>query len=115
MALEAKSDMLNNLPLILDDTSKVSAKIRDNFEGIVYDLCSGKGKSRSNKELGVNRENRWQNCILTKVSVHLPDMSVRAEQLTELLRSSVLKRYSMIHSLPQIPLKRTTAMQESIL
>lgn len=65
VALEAKSDMLNNLPLILDDTSKVSAKIRDNFEGIVYDLCSGKGKSRSNKELGVNRENRWQNCILT--------------------------------------------------
>ena len=45
VALEAKSDMLNNLPLILDDTSKVSAKIRDNFEGIVYDLCSGKGKS----------------------------------------------------------------------
>lgn len=65
VALEAKSDMLNNLPLILDDTSKVSAKIRDNFEGIVYDLCSGKGKSRSNKELGVNRENRWLNCILT--------------------------------------------------
>lgn len=65
VALEAKSDMLNNFPLILDDTSKVSAKIRDNFEGIVYDLCSGKGKSRSNKELGVNRENRWLNCILT--------------------------------------------------
>lgn len=65
VALEAKSDMLNNLPLILDDTSKVSNKIRDNFEGIVYDLCSGKGKSRSNKELGVNRENRWLNCILT--------------------------------------------------
>ena len=65
VALEAKSDMLNNLPLMLDDTSKTSARIRDNFEGIVYDLCSGKGKSRSNKDLGINRENRWQNCILT--------------------------------------------------
>ena len=65
VALEAKADMLNNLPMILDDTSKTSARIRDNFEGIVYDLCSGKGKSRSNKELGINRENRWQNCILT--------------------------------------------------
>jgi hypothetical protein len=64
-ALEAKADMLNNLPMMLDDTSKTSARIRDNFEGIVYDLCSGKGKSRSNKELGVNRENRWKNCILT--------------------------------------------------
>lgn len=65
VALEAKADMLNNLPMMLDDTSKTSARVRDNFEGIVYDLCSGKGKSRSNKELGMNRENRWKNCFLT--------------------------------------------------
>lgn len=65
VALEAKADMLNHLPMMLDDTSKTSARIRDNFESIVYDLCSGKGKSRSNKELGMNRENRWKNCFLT--------------------------------------------------
>lgn len=65
VALEAKADMLNHLPLILDDTSKVSSRIRENFEGMVYDMCSGKGKSRSNKELGINRENRWKNCVLT--------------------------------------------------
>ncbi|MDO5478174.1 MAG: DUF927 domain-containing protein [Clostridia bacterium] len=65
VALEAKADMLNHLPMILDDTSKTSARIRDNFEVVIYDLCSGKGKSRSNKELGINRENRWKNCILS--------------------------------------------------
>lgn len=65
VALEIKADMLNHLPMMLDDTSKTSSRIRDNFEGVVYDLCSGKGKSRSNKELGINRENRWKNCILT--------------------------------------------------
>lgn len=64
VALEAKADMLNNLPMILDDTSKTSSRIRENFEGVIYDLCSGKGKSRSNKELGINRENHWKNCIL---------------------------------------------------
>lgn len=64
VALEAKVDMLNHLPMFLDDTSKTSARIRDNFEGIVYDLCSGKGKSRSNKELGINRENRWRNVMI---------------------------------------------------
>lgn len=63
-ALEARADVLNNLPMMLDDTSKTSARIRENFEGIVYDLCSGKGKTRSNKELGINRENRWRNAIL---------------------------------------------------
>lgn len=65
VALEARADLLNHLPMLLDDTSKTSARIRDNFEGIVYDLCSGKGKSRSNRELGMNRENRWRNAILT--------------------------------------------------
>ena len=65
VGLEAISDLLNNLPLILDDTSKKNRKIEDNFEGLVYDLCSGKGKTRSNKELGLNRENHWKNCILT--------------------------------------------------
>ena len=56
---------MNHLPVILDDTSKVSSRIRENFEGLVYDLCSGKGKSRSDKNLGLRRENRWKNCILT--------------------------------------------------
>ena len=53
--LEIRADLLNHLPMMLDDTSKTSSRIRDNFEGVVYDLCSGKGKSRSNKELGIRR------------------------------------------------------------
>lgn len=65
VALEAKADMLNSLPLILDDTSKVSKNWENMFEKIVYNLCSGKGKTRSNKEIGVNRESRWANCTLT--------------------------------------------------
>lgn len=65
VALEAKCNLLNHLPLMLDDSSKTSARIRDNFEGVVYDLCSGKGKSRSNKELGIRRENNWKNVIIS--------------------------------------------------
>jgi len=65
VGLEVTCDLLNHLPLILDDTSKKNRKIEDNFEGLVYDLCSGKGKTRSNKELGLNRESHWKNCILT--------------------------------------------------
>lgn len=65
VALETRADLLNHLPMILDDTSKVNKRIGDNFEGFVYDLTSGKGKSRSNKELGARRENTWRNSILT--------------------------------------------------
>lgn len=65
VALEVRADLLNHLPMILDDTSKVSARIREDFEGFVYTLCSGKGKSRSDKELGARRESHWKNAILT--------------------------------------------------
>ncbi|MDE7017287.1 MAG: DUF927 domain-containing protein, partial [Lachnospiraceae bacterium] len=65
VALEAKANMLNHLPMILDDTSKKNRRIEENFEGVVYDLCSGKGKTRSNRDIGINAENHWNNCILT--------------------------------------------------
>ena len=65
VALEAKANMLNHLPMILDDTSKKNRRIEENFEGVVYDLCSGKGKTRSNRDIGINTESRWNNCILT--------------------------------------------------
>lgn len=65
VSLEVKAAALNHLPLILDDTAKVSKRIRENFEGFIYDMTSGKGKSRSNKSLGVQSENYWQLAILT--------------------------------------------------
>jgi len=65
VALEVRADVLNNLPVLLDDTSNATKKIIDDFENVVYRLCSGKGKSRSNKELGSNRENTWKTCFIT--------------------------------------------------
>lgn len=63
--LEVRADMLNHLPIMLDDSSKISKKLLDDLEMVIYSLCSGKGKSRSNKDLGIRRENKWENCILT--------------------------------------------------
>lgn len=65
VALEVRADVLNNLPVLLDDTSNATKKIVDDFENIIYRLCSGKGKSRSNKDLGTNRENNWKTCFIT--------------------------------------------------
>lgn len=65
VGLEAICDLLNHLPLCLDDSSKKNRRLEENFEGLIYDLCSGKGKTRSNKDLGLNRESHWKNCILT--------------------------------------------------
>lgn len=65
VGLEAVCDLLNHLPLMLDDTSKKNRRIEENFEGLVYDLCSGKGKTRSNRDLGISQEKHWKNAILT--------------------------------------------------
>lgn len=64
-AIEVVCDLLNSLPLILDDSSKMSRKVKDDLEELIYNLTFGKGKSRSNKDLGLLRENHWKNCTLT--------------------------------------------------
>lgn len=64
VGLETRSDMLNNFPLILDDSNNASRFIKDNYETLIYNLCSGKGKARSNKELGAMKENTWKNVTI---------------------------------------------------
>ena len=63
-SLETRADMLNNFPMILDDSKNASQYIRDNYETLIYNLCSGKGKARSNKDLGVAKENTWSNVTI---------------------------------------------------
>lgn len=64
VGLEVKADLLNSLPMMLDDTSNATKYTMDEFERLIYMLCSGKGKSRSNKTLGMQRERHWRNCTL---------------------------------------------------
>lgn len=64
-AAEMKADMLNNLPVIMDDSSNTKKNEKFDFESSIYNWCNGKGKSRSNINLGINRENRWKCAFLT--------------------------------------------------
>lgn len=60
--LEVRADMLNSFPMVLDDSKNASKYVQDNYESLIYNLCAGKGKGRSNKELGVAEEKTW-NCV----------------------------------------------------
>lgn len=62
--LEARSDLLNNFPVFLDDSSKIKKALLDNLETVVYNLASGSGKKRSNKELGSERVRTWKTAFL---------------------------------------------------
>lgn len=64
-ALETRTNFLNNFPVLIDDMSQIKDRFNDDFSSLVYFLCSGKGKERSNVNLGINATNSWRNVFLT--------------------------------------------------
>lgn len=76
-AFEVRLDILNNLPLLMDDLSKVRDKLNDGFTDLIYLLCSGKGKERSNIDLGLNKSKTWSNTILSNMERPLANDTMR--------------------------------------
>ena len=64
-AMEIRLNVLNSLPMTLDDMAQVKNQYDEDFSQLVYRWCAGKGKDRSNRELGLNKMTSWHNCILT--------------------------------------------------
>lgn len=64
-AMEIRLDCLNSLPMTLDDMAQIKNQYDDDFSELVYRWCSGKGRDRSNQNLGLNKLTNWRNCTLT--------------------------------------------------
>lgn len=64
-AMEIRLNALNSLPMTLDDLAQIRDQYDGNFSKLVYALCAGRGKDRSNINLGLSPETHWKNCILT--------------------------------------------------
>lgn len=88
--------MLNNFPMILDDSKNASQYIRDNYETLIYNLCSGKGKARSNKDLGAAKENTWSNVTICNGENPISNLQIPAELSTELLKLNVVRIFTRI-------------------
>lgn len=85
VALEVRDDILNNLPMIIDDLSKTKDKYGDSFTDIIYMLCGGKGKDRSNVNLGLNKATTWQNVVLTNIERPLATETMRGGAINRIL------------------------------
>lgn len=85
VALEVRDDILNNLPMIIDDLSKTKDKYGDTFTDIIYMLCGGKGKDRSNVNLGLNKSTTWQNVVLTNIERPLATETMRGGAINRIL------------------------------
>ena len=89
VSLELRSDFLNHLPLLLDDTAVVKEAYKDDFSRLIYNLCSGKGKSRSNRDLGIRREQTWQNTIISTGEHPLSNENLQGGAMNRVLELAV--------------------------
>ena len=64
-AMEIRLDALNSLPMCIDDMAQISRQHDEDFSSIIYKWCAGKGRDRSNQQLGLNPLTKWANCTLT--------------------------------------------------
>ena len=64
-AMEIRLSILNSLPMTLDDMAQVKNQYDEDFSELIYRWCAGKGRDRSNKELGLNKLTNWRNCTIT--------------------------------------------------
>jgi len=64
-AMEVRLNVLNSLPMMMDDMAQIKNQYDEDFSSLVYRWCAGKGRDRSNKELGLNKLTSWHCCILT--------------------------------------------------
>lgn len=85
VSLEIRNDILNNLPMVIDDLSKMRDKYGDSFTDMIYMLCGGKGKDRSNVNLGLNKSTTWQNVILTNIERPLAGDTMRGGAINRIL------------------------------
>ena len=85
VAIEVRMDFLNNLPMVMDDTANMKKKMGDNFSSLIYDLCSGKGKSRSNRNLGINKEKTWRNVIFSSGETPLSNENLQGGAMNRIL------------------------------
>lgn len=76
-AFEVRLDALNHLPLLLDDLSKTKDKYNDGFTDLIYLIASGKGKERSNVDLGLNKSKTWRNVTLSNMERPLATETMR--------------------------------------
>ena len=84
-SIEVRSDVLNHLPLFIDDLSQVKENYKDAFSELVYAWCSGKGKDRSNQDLGLQKPCTWNNVTMTNYERPLATESMQGGAVNRIL------------------------------
>lgn len=76
-AMEIRQSVLNHLPMTLDDLAQVQRTYDGDYSDLIYRWCSGKGRDRSNVNLGLNKLTNWRNCTITNGERSIVDESTQ--------------------------------------
>lgn len=84
-SLEIRQGILNNLPLMIDDLSKIRDNDREKFIDLIYMLCAGGGKNRLNRNIEMRDTPTWDNIILTNIERPLTDETMQGGAINRVL------------------------------
>ena len=73
VAMEVRLNVLNSLPMTIDDMAQVKNQYDEDFSQLIYRWCAGKGKDRSTQDLGLRTMTNWCNCTITNGERSLVD------------------------------------------
>lgn len=85
VALEQRLGVLNSLPMMIDDLSKMKDGKDEDFTSLIYFLCAGKGKERSNVNLGMEVVTTWKNVIMTNMERPLATETMKGGAINRIL------------------------------
>lgn len=84
-SLEIRQGILNHLPLMVDDLSKIRDRDKDKFVDLIYMLCAGGGKNRLNRNIEMRDTPTWENIILTNIERPLTDETMQGGAVNRVL------------------------------
>lgn len=84
-ALEMKLDVLNNIPLMIDDLAKIQKEDSRKLTEMVYMLAAGGGKNRLTRELDMRYTSNWCNIILTNMERPITDDTMQGGAINRVL------------------------------
>lgn len=83
---EQRLNILNSLPLMIDDMAQLTMQSDVNLQEIIYNVCAGQGKTRGKKEgNGTRADTRWKNCTITNGERSFVDESMQGGAINRVI------------------------------
>jgi hypothetical protein len=93
-SMEQQLNVVNNLPFMIDDLSKIRDRgDSDKLSDMIYNLCSGQGKGRLNKDIKQREPATWDNIILTNMERPLASDSMQGGAINRVLDFEIKDGY----------------------